>query len=155
MAVLTQKKVSFKAHKNLITGCKELINSNLVATSSLDTTVKVWNLERLELVAELRDVDSVPGNADEKLFGITSIDYSKYYGGFLVTTSFTQYINVWAPDASLSKSFSGRLEGHSSVVVSCRIFHRSPQCVSLDMLGELKVWDLRNFIALQTIRVDG
>lgn len=126
-----------------------------MASCSLDTTIKVWNIEKLELVVELKDLDAIPFNPDEKLFGVTSMDYSKYYGGFLVSTSYTQFINVWSPDSSLSKSFSGRLEGHSSVVVSCKIFHSSPQCVSLDQLGELKVWDMRNFIALQTIRVDG
>ena len=106
-------------------------------------------------MTELRDIDAGASAKNDRVLGITSMDYSRYYGGFLLTTAYTQYINVWSPDASLSKSFSGRLEGHSGIVSSCRIFHRSSQCISLDQLGDIKIWDLRNFICIQSIRIDG
>ena len=139
----------------MITGCTEIINSGYIATSSLDTYIRIWRPENFELITELRDVDAGSSSQANKVLGITSIDYSRHRGGFLVSTSFTNYVNLWCPDASLSKSFSGRLEGHSSIVINCKIFSRSTQCISLDQIGDIKLWDLGNLICMQTFRVDG
>lgn len=89
------------------------------------------------------------------LDGVRSIDYTKYYGGYLLSTSYSFYINIWCPDSSISKSYTGRLEGHSTVVCCAKFFPRSQTAISLDEGGTAKIWDLDSTTCLQTIRVDG
>lgn len=84
--------------------------------------------------------------------GVRSISYTSEHGGFLISTGYHSYINVWSPDASLSKSFVGRLEGHSGIVIVAKVFPNSPICISVDDKSNIKIWDLRNLTAIQTIR---
>lgn len=144
-------KREFKAHKDNITSCICVSNSRLLATASLDGMIKLWDLEEYELITELRDV-SVFELEGSKKSGVRHLSYTTESGGNLLSVGFQSYINVWSPDTSLSKSFVGRLEGHSGIVVDCKTVGNTPYCVSVDDKFNIRVWDLRSFLTIQMIR---
>ena len=52
----------------------------------------------------------------------------------------------------MSKSYVGRLEGHSGIVVSCKILLNSPNALSVDDKNDIRIWDLRTHLTVQLIR---
>jgi WD40 repeat protein len=138
-----------------VTGCLEILNSGLVATASLDGRIRLWTANGFKLLTELQDIDKMTTAKGRSLEGVRSIDYTKNFGGYLLSTSYSFYINIWCPDSSISKSYSGRLEGHSAVVFCAKFFPRSQTAMSLDEGGTAKIWDLASTTCLQTLRVDG
>ena len=139
----------------------EVTNSGLLATASLDGLIRLWTLNNLRLMTELEDLEAKKTGAkagEQKkenlrcISGVRAVSYCAEYGGFLVSSGFSNYINVWTPDSSLSKAFAGKLEGHTGIVVSCRIFPGSPHCVSVDDKFSVRLWDLRTQTCIQTIR---
>lgn len=137
-----------------MTGCLELVNSKLLATSSLDSRIRLWTLGDFKLLTELQDMEAAVTSKNRNLNGVRCIDYTKYFGGYLLSTSYSFSINIWCPDSSISKSFAGRLEGHSSVVFCAKFFSRSQTALSLDESSTAKIWDLGSSSCLQTIKVD-
>lgn len=127
----------------------------MVASSSLDGEIRIWTQPDFHLVTLLVDIDQKKNVNAANINGIREMDYSPDFSGNLVSVGYSNYINLWSPDSSLSKSFIGRLEGHSAIVISCRIFPHSPHCISVDEKGNIKVWDLRNLMTIQTIRTEG
>jgi len=127
----------------------------MFATSSLDGTIRIWSNDNFVLTAEFTDVDQKKSEKNSNINGVRVIDYTPELGGCLVSTGYSSYVNVWSPGSSLSKSYVGRLEGHSAIVVCCKFFPLSYRCLSVDETGNMKIWDLRNLIAIQTIRNDG
>lgn len=145
------QKVTFKAHKDNITDIISISSSNLVASSSLDGLIKLWDANDFELVTELKDVSVFDVDGSKKS-GVRHLSYTTESGGNMLSVGFQSYINVWSPDTSLSKSFVGRLEGHSGIVVDCKTVGNTPYCVSVDDKFNIRVWDLRSFLTIQMIR---
>ena len=143
---------SFKAHDCLITDCIEITNSNLLASSSLDGKIKIWDLEDYSLLTELTDVTMKKKAFQNGRNGVRALSYTHESGGNMLSIGYHSYINVWSPDSSLSKSFVGRLEGHSGIVVCCKALAGTPYCISVDDKHSIRVWDLRSFLTIQMIR---
>lgn len=80
--------------------------------------------------------------------GIRMMSYTPEAGGILLSTSFQNYVNIWSPDSSLSKSYVGRLEGHSGIVMACKVIKNSPNCISIDDNYTIRVWDLRSLLTI-------
>ena len=157
-----QIKGEFKAHREHINDVLEITNSNYMATCSLDGCVRVWTLDDFTLKTELRDMNVKKSDIKQPIVGkntvksfidaVTSMSYCGDYGGFLVSCGYTNYVNVWSPDTSLSKAFIGKLDGHTGTVVTCKIFPNSPNCVSVDDRFNVRIWELRNLNCIQLIR---
>lgn len=156
------------AHSELITDCVEISGSDLLATSSLDGFIRIWSLETYKLKTELEDVEAkkhpskkvvsqtetVKSAAVINVSGVRCMSYTPEFGGNLVTCGYTNYVNVWSPESSLSKAYMGKLEGHNGIVISCKVFPKSPTAVSIDDKFCVRIWDIRNFTCSQTIRND-
>jgi len=147
-----QTLITFKAHSDAITCCIELTASKLLCSSSLDGYIRVWSPTSYLLMAELSEIDAKSSAVSTHINAVLGLDYNPDFGGNLISTGYSHHVNVWSPDSSLSKSFVGRLEGHSGVVVCCRMLQRSPNCISADEHSNIKIWDLRSMMAIQTIR---
>lgn len=137
-----------------------------MATSSLDGFIRIWSLDTFKLKTELEDVESKK-NATKKVVsqteavksaafinvsGVRSLSYTPEFGGNLLSCGYSNYINVWSPESSLSKAYMGKLDGHNGIVLSCKVFTRNPNCISIDDKFTIKIWDIRNFDCIQTIR---
>ena len=152
----------------MITDCAEISGSDLLATSSLDGFIRIWSLDTFKLKTELEDIESkkhptkkvisqtetVKSAAVMNVSGIRCLSYTPEFGGNLVSCGYTNYINVWSPESSLSKAYMGKLEGHNGIVISCKIFPNSPITVSIDDKFTIRVWDIRSFTCTQTLRND-
>lgn len=141
----------FQGHEQMITDACEIILSGFIATSSLDGKIKLWDVEEQQLITELEDGCVKKGRS---IKGVRGMSYTQDYGGSLQSIGYVSYINVWSPDSSLSKAYVGRLEGHSGIVVSCKIIPSSPNCLSVDDKHHIRIWDLRTFMTIQMIRDD-
>ena len=106
-------------------------------------------------MTELEDKIPNKSKIQGSLNGVRSITYTPDVGGLLMSISYQNYINIWSPDSSLSKSFVGRLEGHSGIITACRVIKNSPNCISVDDKHNIRVWDLRSMMTIQMIRNEG
>lgn len=101
------------AHLKTITKIEELLSPRLIASSSLDGKIKLWDLTDASnppiLVTELRDPNSCAR-------GVLGLTYSCHYGSNLLSFGFEVHINIWCPEVSITRPFIGKLEGHSSLV---------------------------------------
>lgn len=136
----------------MITCCIELTASRYFCSCSFDGYIRVWSPLNYFLMAELSEIDAKSTAVSKNINAVLGLDYNPEFGGNLVSTGYSHHINVWSPDSSLSKSFVGRLEGHSGVVICCRMLLKSPNCISADEHSNIKIWDLRSMMAIQTIR---
>lgn len=129
-----------------ITFAGEIMLPKLMTTSSLDGSIKLWDLNDRILIIELRD--------DSTSKGIRGLTYSYEYGGNLLSYGFETHINVWCPEVSLTRSFIGKLEGHTSTVVCVKFVPKSPNCISTDEKCNIKVWDIRTLQSIQNISTE-
>ena len=103
----------FMAHLKPITDIVELSSPRLVASSSLDGKIKLWDITEKLLLTELKDNGTIGR-------GVKGLTYSLDYGSNLLSFGFESHINVWCPEISITRAFVGKLEGHSSLVVCCK-----------------------------------
>ena len=134
------------SHTKKITEVTEISIPKLVASSSLDGTIKLWDLADKVLMTELKD-----GSTSKGIRGIT---YSFDYGGNLLSFGFENHINIWCPEVSLTRSYVGKLEGHSHTIVCCKFIPGSPNCVSADEKGNIRIWDIRSLTTIQLISAE-
>jgi WD40 repeat protein len=128
----------------------------MMATASLDGFIRIWNLEDYRFKTQLEDLEAKKQSKAQaggrNIHGVRTMSYTPAFGGFLVSAGYHSYISVWSPDSSLSKAYLGKLEGHSGIVVSCKIFPNSTNCISVDDKFNIRLWELRTFLPIQTIR---
>lgn len=134
------------SHTKKVTEVTEISIPKLVASSSLDGTIKLWDLADRVLVTELKDSSTARG--------IRGITYSFDYGGNLLSYGFECFINIWCPEVSLTRSYVGKLEGHSHTIVCCKFISNSPNCVSVDEKGNIRIWDIRSLTTIQLISAE-
>jgi len=127
------------AHMKQITEITELYSPKLIATSSLDGTIKLWDFTDLSaptLKTELRETSGAQR-------GVRGMTYSSNYGSNLLSFGFEAYINVWCPEVSITRAFIGKMEGHSSIIVICKFIPMSPNVISVDDKCNVRIWDIR------------
>jgi len=113
----------------------------LVAVSSMDKRITIWDFRRKRVVIEL---DLTQG-------GIHTMAWSNSYQ-VLVTAGYENKINLWSINPSyLDTTLIGSLTGHISMVNAVEVIEKTPMIVSADDLGKLKVWDLRDLNCVQTV----
>ena len=119
----------------------ELEILKLVAISSLDKSVTIWDLHRQVIIMEL----------DLSQSGVHTVKWSTDYQ-ILITVGFENDISLWSihPDY-LDISSSGKLIGHPSLVTAVEAIEKTPMIVSSDDLGNIRVWDIRNLKCIQII----
>lgn len=135
----------FKGHDEKILDAVEILNPLSIASASLDGNILLWDLN------EQKNIGSLSGKHTS---GVRSIDYSSEYGGNIVSVGYERDIHVWSPEVTLSKCYTGKLEGHNCPVVACKFFKGRPICISVDEKGNVRVWDIRQFSCLQIITHD-
>lgn len=130
----------WRSHTNKIMEVVEITSPKLVASCSLDGTIKLWDLTEREPASELNDISTARG--------IRGITYSFDFGGNLLSYGFSNHINVWCPEVSLTRSYIGKLEGHASTIVCCKFIAGAPNAVSVDDKANIRIWDIRTLSAI-------
>jgi WD40 repeat protein len=133
-------------HKEQIMDAVEIRVPLCVATAGHDGSIFIWELGQQAYTRRLHG---------KHRNGIRSLDYSPDNGGNLVSVGYEKHVNVWSPGISLSdQCYTGKLEGHSCPVVSCKFFIGRPTCVSVDEKSNVRLWDIRYQQCLQIITHD-
>eukprot|EP01063_Lacrimia_lanifica_P032950 TRINITY_DN5737_c0_g3_i1.p1 TRINITY_DN5737_c0_g3~~TRINITY_DN5737_c0_g3_i1.p1 ORF type:complete len:1273 (+),score=395.83 TRINITY_DN5737_c0_g3_i1:52-3870(+) len=135
--VKTQPKVHEEAILDL------LVVDHEVVTASLDSTVRVLNLERnAEQTGILR------GHTQ----GVCNLAYSKPHQ-FLVSAGFEYEPLVWVLHIKDFRPWRlvDKQQPHHGTIQGVFTVPDTPQVITSDSLGMVKVWDLRTFQAVQTI----
>ena len=68
---------------------KEIKQPKLLASCSLDTKIRLYDLTEMKLLTEFKDTNSTRG--------IKGLQYSDEFGGNLLSFGFENYVNVWCP----------------------------------------------------------
>jgi WD40 repeat protein len=69
----------------------------------------------------------------------------------MLSVGHENYLNVWSIEASVTRAFVCKYEGHSAPVVSAKYFDLSPFAVSIDEKFLMKFWDVRTHTCIQQI----
>ncbi|CAD8060727.1 unnamed protein product [Paramecium primaurelia] len=135
------------AHTKQITDIVELISPKLLASASQDGKIKLWDMQDQKFITELK----TPAPSKR---GVKGLSYNQDYGSNLISYGFETFINVYCPEVSITRAYIGRLEGHSSLVVTCKFIPQSPNCVSIDDHTNIRIWDIRQMSSVQVIPND-
>lgn len=123
-------------HTDMVMSLVTLPKLNYLASASLDKTVSIWdaytNQQLLRLYGHKK--------------GILDIDYSSSYR-LLVSAGFEHDAYIWSP---FVHTLVYRLKGHHHSLVGCQAIKDTPEIITADTSGVLKLWDIRNFQCVQS-----
>ena len=132
-------------HKNEIYDVIETKKPFLILTACLDGYIRLIDVNDLEFIKAWKYHN----------LGVKHLDYNPNLelNGYIISTGFEYYINIFNTDLSLDESYKGRLEGHFVPVINCRFICGSPICVSVDEEGNVRIWDILLRTCLQSIPI--
>ena len=130
-------------HKGEILDVIEISKPKMVVTACMDGKIRLMDVSD-------RDVVKI---WNQHTLGVRSLDYNPLIdnAGYVLSVGFEYYINVYCTDLSIDEAFKGRLDGHSAPVISCKFLSQSYMAVSVDEEGNVRIWDTRAKLCLQTI----
>jgi WD40 repeat protein len=82
--------------------------------------------------------------------GVLSLAFNQEYR-LLFSAGFDHDIYVWNPYID---SVAFTIEGHNSSLVGVKVIPDSPQVISADIDGWVKIWDIRNLSCVQTFNLE-
>ena len=111
--------------------------------ASMDGKIRLMNISDRDVVKIWK----------QHTLGVRSLDYNPLIDntGYVLSVGFEYYINVYYTDLSIDEAFKGRLYGHTAPVISCKFLSQSYKAVSVDEEGNVRIWDTRAKLCLQTI----
>ena len=125
-------------HTDTVTAFLSIPTLRLLVSSSMDSTVRIWNLRSNAPLKVLR------GHAR----GVSSIAFSNEQR-VLLSCGFDHEIFVWNP--YVETRTSGKLRGHTCSVLSVTCVEGTKEAISVDMEGNMRIWDLRTLMCVQTL----
>lgn len=127
----------FKLHNDWVTKVFYLNHSGCLLSSSMDSTLRMVDLERKK----------PKWTVDEHLRGVYSFDFCRSYN-FVASCGVERHILMWNPFTGRSV---GALHGHSASVQDVMLNEEENQLISLSTDKVIKIWDIRSHKCLQTI----
>jgi WD40 repeat protein len=131
---------TLSGHTDMVMSLVTLPNLNYLASASLDKSVSVWDAYTNQQLQRL--------NGHRK--GILDIDYSTSYR-LLVTAGFEHDAFIWSPFVN---TIVYRLKGHHQSLVGCQAVEGTPEIITADSSGVVKLWDIRTFQCVQSFDVN-
>ena len=132
-------------HRNEIYDIIETKKPFLILTASLDGYIRLIDVNDSEFIKFWKYHN----------LGVKHLDYNPNLelNGYIISTGFEYYINIFNTDLSLDDSYKGKLEGHFVPVINCRFICGSPICVSVDEEGNVRIWEILLRTCLQSIPI--
>ena len=115
----------------------------LILTACLDGYIRLINITDNEFIKTWKYHN----------LGVKHLDYNPNleFNGYIISTGFEYYINIFCTDLSLDDAYKGKLEGHFVPVINCKFICGSPICVSVDEEGNVRIWEIQLRTCLQSI----
>jgi WD40 repeat protein len=123
-------------HTDIVMSLIVLQKLNNLASASLDKTISVWDSHTNEQILRL--------HGHKK--GVFDLTYNPNFR-LLFSCGFEHDACVWSPFVN---SMVYRLKGHHASLVGCQSVENSPEVLTADTSGIIKLWDVRNFQCIQT-----
>ncbi|CAM9156385.1 unnamed protein product, partial [Discosporangium mesarthrocarpum] len=132
-----QEMVTLKGHSDIV---MDIVMSSLdnLLSASLDTSIRIWDTYTEKPVHTLLGHNK----------GVHSLSYSSAHR-CLVSAGFDHEAHVWSPFVN---SLLYKLKGHTASLVGCQAVENTPELITADSAGFIKVWDLRTFHCVQTLQ---
>lgn len=112
----------------------------------MDGLVRLWDVvSKKRMLVELRDPQQT-----SVVRGIKGIDIG--YSNTIISWGFEPYLNLWAPDYSIVRPFSGHLQS-LGMIMDAKCVRGSTLVVSLDNKNTIRIWDQRRMICIQSFGV--
>lgn len=127
---------TLKGHKDIVMCLMGLAKLDNLVSASLDSTIGVWDTYTNTMILRLE------GHRK----GVFSLAYNPEFR-LLISSGFDHDAFVWSPFVN---SLVYRLKGHHASLVGCQCVENSPEIITADSSGIFKVWDIRNFVCVQT-----
>ena len=124
------------SHQDMVLGLKTLNGLETLASASMDKTIRLWDTTTGSLRRTLE--------GHEK--GVRSLAYNDDYR-FLVSGGFDYDALVWNPYV---ERLILRLHGHTAPLCGVEMVQNTPQIITADVSGIVKIWDIRTFTCMQT-----
>jgi WD40 repeat protein len=115
-------------------GLCEVEYPRCIATCSMDSRIVLYSLIERSLVRIIEGEHSK---------GARRVSYSPINGGYLISTGYEIFANVWCPEAVVGEILVGKLKGHSRPIIDNKFIGNSPFNVTIDEGKEIRVWDTR------------
>ena len=130
-------------HRGEIMDVIEISKPKMIVTACMDGKIRLIDVGD-------RDVVKV---WSQHTLGVRSLDYNPLIDsvGYIISVGFEYFINVYCTDLSIDEAFKGKLEGHNAPVVTCKFLSESYMAVSVDEEGNVRIWDTKSRLCLQTI----
>ena len=129
-------------HQDVITDMIALPMDNRVVTSSLDSTIKIFDVEKEVKVKEFLGHNK----------GVVSIAWTNEYH-FLISAGSEREPLVWIANVENRSPFRLRDQRspHQHSLIGVYAVPNTPQIISADHRGLIKIWDIRTHRCCQTI----
>jgi len=128
------------SHEDMVVDLLEIRSLECVASASMDSTIKLWDVIHGEFKRTLCGHQR----------GVRSLAHSDEFR-VMVSAGFDHEAILWNPYV---ENYISKLKGHNAPLRKVRIVEGTPQIVTLDEAHELKIWDIRNFLCVQTIQME-
>eukprot|EP00658_Telonema_sp_P-2_P068222 TRINITY_DN5716_c0_g1_i1.p1 TRINITY_DN5716_c0_g1~~TRINITY_DN5716_c0_g1_i1.p1 ORF type:complete len:900 (-),score=180.78 TRINITY_DN5716_c0_g1_i1:227-2926(-) len=123
---------------------------DVLCSAGMDAKIGMWDVKTMQLRKYLEKKESKGGQPEEHGHsqGVTSLAYNGDYK-MIFSAGFDTQCFVWNP---IVEKCIFRMEGHTSPLVGVRVVPGTPQIVTGDRDGYLRLWDIRNFRCVQKWR---
>ena len=130
-------------HRGEIMDCIEILKPKMVVTACMDGIIRLIDISDRDIIKQWKN----------HTLGVRCLNYNPYIEniGYIISVGFEYYINLYCTDLSIDEAFKGKLEGHNAPVVCCKFLSNSYMAVSVDEEGNVRIWDTKIKLCLQTI----
>lgn len=127
-------------HNDMVTDLIAVPKLEFLISCSQDRKVILWDM-----------ISAEPGRVyGSHTKGVLSLAFNQEYR-LLFSAGFDHDIYVWNPYID---SVAFTIEGHNSSLVGVKVIPDSPQVISADIDGWVKVWDIRTLSCVQTFNLE-
>lgn len=137
-------------HTEHVMGLCGVDGMEVLCSAGMDARIGMWDCKAGVLRKWLEKKDSRMGQPEEQGHsqGVTSLAYNSEYR-MIFSAGFDTHCFVWNP---IVEKCIFRMEGHTSPLVGVRVVPDTPQIITGDRDGYLRLWDIRNFRCVQKWR---
>lgn len=126
----------YRGHTDMVTAIVSIPNTPIIVSSSTDSSIFTWDVATTVKQKDLKG----------HVKGVYSLAYSHEHR-FLISAGSDRDALVWNPLVKSRPIF--RLKGHTSSLIHVEVIEGTPQIITADSAGVLKLWDIRNFECVQ------
>ena len=131
------------SHTDLVPALVQLVEQDVLASGSCDTTIKLWNLTTMQLISTLTNHTGCVNT-------LLSVKLEEDDGGYLISGSSDSTVNIWSNKSQIFK----KITQHSDSITCLAYFQRYKYLAIGSKDSTISLWQFQNYKAniIQTLR---